>query len=681
MAEPTPLRSILHAAAQVLKCDSVNLARLTEDRKGLVLSIAENAWGVAQLEAVESTLGFKITGVRVSLSWSDSLMVRAFTEQRLLCTQDVTDLAGSALPPPLIQAVRDIIGPRVFGIVPIIGRGGSLGVLIVERLGIRPFTPRDRDLLLLYADRVGAELESEALSDEASRLMQLGQVDAPPPPLLFLCQPAPAGDQEAVLRCLDPGSGPGSGPGPGQAGAPLHATLGVADPEILWGPEIRRRVEAGETVSLPVAASGGRHLRVSLRGHPQARGVLCAVEDLSFGERLRREVVRAREHLTKVMHSVGDAILTLSPEGTIEQANDACRTVLGLSPAQLRGRPAATLAANERGTDRLSALQARLRKSGFAEMQLRLVRHHGPGDGATASFPAHLSALLLCDESLQPIGAVWRVHDQTERRRDAAERRRLRLRLLQTERLSAVGEMAARIAHEVRNPLVSIGAAAQVVAEELPEDSPVLGEVRAIRSEVRRLDGIISEFLRFARPRRKDPSLTDVRQVAREVIELIRPKASGITLKLLCGEPSENLGAMIDPDGLKQVLWNLLLNACEVSRPGSGPDGTVECALRLRAPGSERARVLITVADGGPGISPAVRRRVFDPFFSTKARGTGLGLSICKQIIEEHGGRIRLLNRRGGGTRAVIELRPAEALLSTLGGGERGGEDTEGLRR
>jgi PAS domain S-box-containing protein len=676
MAEPTPLRSILHAAAQVLKCDSVNLARLTEDRKGLVLSIAENAWGVAQLEAVESTLGFKITGVRVSLSWSDSLLVRAFTEQRLLCTQDVTDLAGSALPPPLIQAVRDIIGPRVFGVVPIIGRGGTLGVLIVERLGNRPFSPRDRDLLLLYADRVGAELESEALSDEASRLMQLGQVDAPPPPLLLLCQPSSNGSgsggdgdaPDAALRC--------------DGGGPLHATLGVADPEILWSPEIRRRVEAGETVSLPVAASGGRHLRVSLRGHPQARGVLCAVEDLSFGERLRREVVRAREHLTKVMHSVGDAILTLSPEGTIEQANDACRTVLGLSPAQLRGRPAATLAASERGNERLSGLHARLRKSGFAEMQIRLLRHHGPGDGATASFPAHLSALLLCDESLQPIGAVWRVHDQTERRRDAAERRRLRLRLLQTERLSAVGEMAARIAHEVRNPLVSIGAAAQVVAEELPEDSPVLGEVRAIRSEVRRLDGIISEFLRFARPRRKDPSLTDVRQVAREVIELIRPKASGITLKLLCGEPSENVGAMIDPDGLKQVLWNLLLNACEVSRPGSGPDGTVECAVRLRAPGTERARVLITVADGGPGISPAVRRRVFDPFFSTKARGTGLGLSICKQIIEEHGGRIRLLNRRGGGTRAVIELRPAEALLPTLGGaGERGSEDTEGLRR
>jgi signal transduction histidine kinase len=114
-----------------------------------------------------------------------------------------------------------------------------------------------------------------------------------------------------------------------------------------------------------------------------------------------------------------------------------------------------------------------------------------------------------------------------------------------------------------------------------------------------------------------------------------------------------------------------LLNACEASQPGpakSGPDARdehrpdararIECEVRLRAarPGADGGQVLVTVADHGPGVPDSVRRRVFDPFFSTKARGTGLGLSICRQIVEEHGGRIRLLNRQGGGTRVVIEL-------------------------
>ena len=147
--------------------------------------------------------------------------------------------------------------------------------------------------------------------------------------------------------------------------------------------------------------------------------------------------------------------------------------------------------------------------------------------------------------------------------------------------------------------------------------------------------------------------------VLRQVLDLMRPKASGLTLVLSVPEPLPpgGVGALIDGDQLKQVLWNVLLNACEASRPGSDELSLVECVVRERRPQGDGQRpVLITIADGGPGILPAVRRRVFDPFFSTKARGTGLGLAISKQIIDEAGGRIRLLNRPRGGTRVVIEL-------------------------
>lgn len=238
---------------------------------------------------------------------------------------------------------------------------------------------------------------------------------------------------------------------------------------------------------------------------------------------------------------------------------------------------------------------------------------------------------------------IWRVHDLTERRRGDAERKRLQARLLHSERLSALGEMAARIAHEVRNPLVSIGAAAQVVAEELPSESPVLGEVQAIAREVKRLDAIVTDFLNFARPRRAELRAVDLATVVDETVALVRAKAQSNEIVMKVERP---LLVRCDPDGLKQVLLNVLLNAIEAA-----PKSVLDVDAQ-----SLGGHAVVSVADRGPGIPDAVRRRVFDPFFSTKTRGTGLGLAVSKQIVDEHHGRIRLFNRRGGGTRVVIEL-------------------------
>ncbi len=694
-----PLRSILRAAAQVLSFDSAHLARLTDDRQSLALAIAVAARAVPEFEAVETALGCQISGLQVPIWVTESVLWRALREERLIISHDVTEVAGGALPAEIVRQIAEIIGPRTFAIAPIIGRSGALGVMFVEKVGQVELSADERGLLLIYAERVGAELESEALLDEASRLERLGQVAAPPP-TLWTCAPGvgPEAGTGALMPLLCRGGA--------VDGHPLYTVLGLTSQEALWSLPIQLRLLAGETVTLSVNANNGppppphhddallrtaagllgtpvqqppepvapsvRPLRVTLRAGP-APIILCAVEDLSFSERLRRETLLAREHLAKVMHSVGDAILTLDGEGVIRQANEGSRAVLGLSPAQLCGQSAAALAATDRGREQLAGLRQRLQKTGFAEKQLRLLR--GDPTQGRQSFPAHLSALLLADEHGRPAGAVWRIHDQTERKQGDAEGKRLRLRLLHSERLSALGEMAARIAHEVRNPLVSIGAAAQVVAEELPLDSPVRGEALAIGNEVRRLDNIITDFLRFARPRRPGGLLAEVDRVLCEVVDLMRKKAGAVTLKLSLpvaagvgvGSGPGAILARIDPDGLRQILWNVLLNACEASQTGEAARNVVECEVRRQKgrPGQDE-RVLITVADHGPGVSDSVRRRVFDPFFSTKARGTGLGLSICRQIVEEHGGRIRLLNRQGGGTRVVIELPAAKRSMMSM---------------
>ena len=369
--------------------------------------------------------------------------------------------------------------------------------------------------------------------------------------------------------------------------------------------------------------------------------VLAAVEDMEEIDRLRREARRAREHLAKVLRSVADAILTLTVDGRITSGNEAVERALGWAPAALRERAAEELCADPRSRRRAVQLREEVLRSGFAERELKLRKREG------GALVAHVSALLLADDEERPAGMIWRVHDLTERRRGDAERKRLQARLLHTERLSALGEMAARIAHEVRNPLVSIGAAAQVVAEELGGGSPVAGEVGAIAREVKRLDGIVSDFLKFARPRRAELRQCDLAVVVDETAALVRAKAPETRLELNLERPLE---ARCDPDAIKQVLLNVLLNAVEAA-PRAQPNTVIECDGQTVG-----SLLMLSVADRGPGVPDQVRRRVFDPFFSTKTRGTGLGLAVSKQIIDEHHGRIRLFNRRGGGTRVVIEL-------------------------
>ena len=702
------LESILHAVAQTLQCNSASLALVDEDQQALVMAIGISARGVAALPAVEGVLGFSVSGLRVPLSVRASLLVRALHEERLICTTDINEIAGGALPAEVVSGVVAIIGLRSFAVAPVLGRTRALGVILIERVGQAGFSATERELLLTYSERIGAELESETLQSTAQGLERLGQLTLPPPRLLLARPDASAGTPSLV--CID-------GPRPGQ---PLHQLLGLAGPEWLYGPEIRQRLQGGETVTLSLAASTPsvvagitlpHPLRVTLRptdGGQAGTGwsaLIVAVEDLSWIQNLRQETVLARERLLKVMRSIDDAILTLDRNGIVQQANEASYKVLGVSPEELCGTAGIDLAATPRARTQLASLGERLRQSGFAELEIRLLRRKGserpPGaaresrgesgaptgvgarlsellerqqatlavaverenaslSGRPQRFLGHLSAMLLGDESGAPAGAVWRIHDQTQHRRDAAERHRLRLRLLQSERLSALGEMAARIAHEVRNPLVSIGGAAQVIAEEMPESSSVRSEALAIGSEVRRLDNILNNVLRFARPSRAAAQRTEVVTVLRQVIEMVRPKATGLNLKLDVPPSAEGATALIDGDHLKQVLWNVLLNACDAARPGEGAQAFIECTVRRRSslhPERPGHGVLIAIADSGPGIPMALRRRVFDPFFSTKTRGTGLGLAICKQIIEEAGGRIRLLNRVGGGTRVIIELR------------------------
>jgi signal transduction histidine kinase len=238
-----------------------------------------------------------------------------------------------------------------------------------------------------------------------------------------------------------------------------------------------------------------------------------------------------------------------------------------------------------------------------------------------------------------------------ERARNESER--LHARLREVERLATTGELAAGMAHEIRNPLAAIVNATALLTDEAgltPDERATT--IGAIRTEARRLNRILSDFLHFARPQEARRATADIREVVQHVSALIRDDRSRA--------PRVDVRVAVDPavprfafdrDQITQVLWNVALNGVEAMN-GRGRL-SVEVARQDGA-------VALAVSDTGPGIPGDRLSRVFEPFYSGKPNGSGLGLTIADRIVAAHGGRIEIDSHPGRGTRVTM-LFPLEA--------------------
>jgi two-component system sensor histidine kinase HydH len=236
--------------------------------------------------------------------------------------------------------------------------------------------------------------------------------------------------------------------------------------------------------------------------------------------------------------------------------------------------------------------------------------------------------------------------------RTLEEKKLLEQQLIRAGKLKALGELTAGIAHEIKNPLASIKGAAEAIADEVAEDSPRRALVRIQHRELNRLGQTLDRFLSFARPNRFMPARVDLQELVAHVIDLVMPQARNRAVQVVADSRSEPLFVHGDRDQLTQVLVNLALNAFDAMPQG----GQVRLLVRSALVGSNRFRA-IEVFDTGPGIPHESRDRVFDPFFSTKEGGTGLGLSISANIVDGHGGFMRVGAGAGGvGTRISVFL-------------------------
>lgn len=241
---------------------------------------------------------------------------------------------------------------------------------------------------------------------------------------------------------------------------------------------------------------------------------------------------------------------------------------------------------------------------------------------------------------------------------EALERQRLEEEIRRGERLTALGQLSAGLAHEIRNPLGIIRVTAQLLARERSEDQAVTEYCRVLQEETNRLNRLLTDFLNFARP--KDPNRQVIRldELLQEGSDTVKPllEEAGVTIEPRITDV-EGTTVEVDRDQMKQVILNLLINALEAQQECKDQGGRIV----IEGIRSEEW-VGFAIIDQGPGISAEVIADIFNPFYTTKEKGTGLGLSIVHRILQQHRGRITLTNVSSGGVRAEVLLPIAELI-------------------
>ncbi len=228
----------------------------------------------------------------------------------------------------------------------------------------------------------------------------------------------------------------------------------------------------------------------------------------------------------------------------------------------------------------------------------------------------------------------------------------MQTRLSRAERLATLGQVAAGIAHEIRNPLVGIGSNAFLLLDEFDASDPRHADLEMILKETKRLDRIVNQIIDYARPRELAPELCPLNDLLDEVIKLLDSTLSARHLTVARSLPPTLTRLQADRDQIKQVLLNVFQNAIDASYDGTAIDVTA-----FELPRGQQAGIVVRITDHGVGIPGDALAHVFEPFFTRgKKQGTGLGLAICRNIIESHGGEIQITSEVGKGTSVSIWL-------------------------
>jgi two-component system NtrC family sensor kinase len=419
-------------------------------------------------------------------------------------------------------------------------------------------------------------------------------------------------------------------------GEPGHPALGpVLSRTLEEGTPRTDAVEGGHAVAAPIT---GRQsvlgaVAVLLDQQPRPADLrvlegLAAVAALALESAFLVEAADGRHHVWEdAAEAISLALCVIDRSGRVERGNRAFTELAGSPPSGVRGRHWADLVPAEWR----EGIEGVLAGTGPAEVDLRIgTRTIAVSAFCTAAPGAGRQVLLFADET---------------------DRRRLQDRLIQSEKLTAIGQLIAGVAHDLNNPLTSVIGFADFLAES-PDVPPRMREpLRVVQQEAERASKIVKNLLSFAR-RHEARQLGSLRPILEATLGLFRNNLSAEQVTLHAEIDDDLPDLDLNPTQIQQVFVNLIQNAAQAIA-GCGRPGTIRLRARRWMDG-----VAIDVVDDGPGIAAEVAGHVFEPFYTTKPPGvgTGLGLSISQGIVKEHGGRILLSTAPGEGARFTVEL-------------------------
>ena len=366
-------------------------------------------------------------------------------------------------------------------------------------------------------------------------------------------------------------------------------------------------------------------------------------------ESLQTQMLRlARERglLETVFQSIQEGVMVLDAEGRLSYGNRAAERLLGFEAEKLRGHAMGRYL-RDLDWEHLAGPQADAAWSHLLSREIEV------------TYPEHrflsMYAVPLQDAQPDGQGVLIILRDITRDRAQEAS-------LVEGERLNAIKLLAAGVAHEIGNPLNALNIHLELLAREIvplprAQREPLAELVQIARSEVGRLDAIITQFLRALRPARPQLVLADAGALLRETLDLMRTDIENRRIEVAIANAEGLPPIPIDPPQIKQVYFNLIKNALEAMPDG----GTMAISFSVGD-----SYLTLDFLDSGTGIGPGDFNRIFEPYHTTKASGHGLGLMIVQRIVQDHGGQIEVSSKPDAGTRFRIQLPLAERRIRKI---------------
>jgi two-component system sensor histidine kinase HydH len=333
---------------------------------------------------------------------------------------------------------------------------------------------------------------------------------------------------------------------------------------------------------------------------------------------------QTQDYTAQVVANMANGLLSIDPQGKVVSFNRLALEMLSLEEGKIEGKNLKEVI--DFGA---SGIEDTLTKCiPVLDREIHLWSHTGE------LVPLGLSGTpILSDEGVCK-GAVIIL-------RDLREIKRLEEQVRRSEKLAAVGKLAAGVAHEIRNPLSSIRGFAQFLRHALSERPQEQEYAEVMVTEVDRINKVVTDLLTFSSPMKAEPAPTDIGELVEHTVRLVEGDAKGSGVEIQSEVSEELTEVQLDANQMTQALLNLLLNAIQMSEDG----GQIEVGAHIAG-----ARLLVWVEDGGPGISTEHMDKIFDPFFTTRDKGTGLGLAIVHSILENHHGEIEVESPPSGKT-------------------------------